>query len=103
LVCAVDLAWPLEPTEPPYRPQHARQQKRPITSGRIAISMMITISGTATTPLITADQNSALIGSSRRCQSNAGSSTRRATAISRAAIYAARARHSAKAAEQLCL
>ena len=38
--------------------------KRPITSGRIAISMMITISGTATTPLITADQNSALIGSS---------------------------------------
>jgi hypothetical protein len=38
-----------------------------------------------------------------RCQSNGGSSTRRATAISRAAIYAARARHSAKAAERLCL
>lgn len=36
---------------------------RPITSRRVAISMMITISGTATTPLITADQNSALIGS----------------------------------------
>ena len=37
--------------------------KRPITSWRIAMSMMITISGTATTPLITADQNSALMGS----------------------------------------
>ena len=37
--------------------------KRPITSWRIAMSMIITISGTATTPLITADQNSALIGS----------------------------------------
>ena len=37
--------------------------KRPITSRRIAMSMMITISGTATTPLITAYQNSALIGS----------------------------------------
>jgi hypothetical protein len=37
--------------------------KRPITSVRMAMSMMITISGTATTPLITADQNSALIGS----------------------------------------
>jgi hypothetical protein len=37
--------------------------KRPMTSRRIAISMMMTISGTATTPLITADQNSALIGS----------------------------------------
>jgi len=37
--------------------------KQPITSCRIAMSMMITISGTATTPLITADQNSALIGS----------------------------------------
>lgn len=35
--------------------------KRPITSRRSAISMMITIS--ATTPLMTADQNSALIGS----------------------------------------
>ena len=38
-----------------------------------------------------------------RCQSNGGSSTRTATAISRAAIYAARARQSAKAAERLCL
>ena len=38
-----------------------------------------------------------------RCQSNGGSSICRATAISRAAIYAARARHSAKAAERLCL
>ena len=38
--------------------------KAPITSRRIAISMMIAISGTATTPLMTADQNSALIGSS---------------------------------------
>jgi hypothetical protein len=38
-----------------------------------------------------------------RCQSNRGSSTCGATAISRAAIYAARARHSAKAAERLCL
>jgi transposase len=39
----------------------------------------------------------------RRCQSNGGSSTCSAIAISRAAIYAARARHSAKAAERLCL
>jgi hypothetical protein len=39
----------------------------------------------------------------RRCQSNGGSSTCSATAISRAAIYATRARHSAKAAERLCL
>jgi starvation-inducible DNA-binding protein len=38
-----------------------------------------------------------------RCQSNAGSSACGATATSRAAIYAARARHSAKAAERLCL
>jgi beta-glucosidase len=38
-----------------------------------------------------------------RCQSNGGSSTCGATGISRAAIYAARARHSAKAAERLCL
>src|SRR3984957_556457 len=37
--------------------------KSPITSSRIAMSMMITINGTATTPLITADQNNALIGS----------------------------------------
>src|ERR1700722_13350579 len=37
--------------------------KSPITSWRIAMSMMITINGTATTPLITADQNNALIGS----------------------------------------
>src|SRR5579863_6639377 len=37
--------------------------KSPITSSRIAMSMMITINGTATTPLITADQNRALIGS----------------------------------------
>lgn len=37
--------------------------KAPMTSRRIAISMMTTINGTATTPLITADQNSALIGS----------------------------------------
>ena len=39
----------------------------------------------------------------RRCQSNGGSATCSATAISRAAIYAARARHSANAAERLCL
>ena len=39
----------------------------------------------------------------RRCQGNGGSSTCSATAISRAAIYAARARHSAKATERLCL
>ena len=38
-----------------------------------------------------------------RCQSNGGSPTCSATAISRAAIYAARARHSANAAERLCL
>jgi transposase-like protein len=38
-----------------------------------------------------------------RCQTNGDSSTCSATAISRAAIYAARARHSAKAAERLCL
>ncbi len=36
-------------------------------------------------------------------QSNGGSPTCSATAISRAAIYAARARHSANAAERLCL
>ena len=39
----------------------------------------------------------------RRCQSNGGSSTCSAIAISRAAIYSARARHSTKAAERLCL
>jgi hypothetical protein len=39
----------------------------------------------------------------RRCQSNGGSLTCSAIALSRAAIYAARARHSAKAAERLCL
>ena len=38
-----------------------------------------------------------------RCQCNGGSSLRSATAISRATIYAARARRSAKAAERLCL
>jgi hypothetical protein len=38
-----------------------------------------------------------------RCQGKGGSSTCSATAISRAAIYATRARHSAKAAERLCL
>ena len=37
--------------------------KAPITSRCIAISMITTISGTATTPLMTADQNNALIGS----------------------------------------
>ena len=41
--------------------------------------------------------------SQRRCQRNGGSSTCSVTVISRAAIYAARARHSAKAAERLCL
>ena len=41
--------------------------------------------------------------STRRCQSNGGSPTCSATAISRAAIYAARARHSAKAKERLSL
>jgi transposase len=46
---------------------------------------------------------SGLYSSRRRCQSNGGSSICSATAISRAAIYAARARHSAKAAERLCL
>src|SRR5262249_36640548 len=35
----------------------------PITSRRIVISIIIAMTGTATTPLITADQNSALIGS----------------------------------------
>jgi serine/threonine protein kinase len=46
-----------------------------------------------------------LLGESEagRCQSNGGSSTCSAIAISRAAIYATRARHSAKAAERLCL
>jgi hypothetical protein len=39
----------------------------------------------------------------RRCQGNGGSSTCSVTAISRTAIYGARARHSAKAAERLCL
>ena len=38
-----------------------------------------------------------------RCQGNGGSSTCSATAISRAAVYAARERHSANAAERLCL
>jgi hypothetical protein len=44
--------------------QRARgSTKRPIMSSwRIAMSKMITISGTATTPLITADQNSAFLG-----------------------------------------
>jgi len=37
---------------------------KPITPRRIAMSMMIAISGAETTPLITADQTSALIGSS---------------------------------------
>jgi hypothetical protein len=45
-------------------PHSARSStKSPITSSRIAMSMMIIINGTATTPLITADQNSALIES----------------------------------------
>ena len=35
----------------------------PITFGRMVIGIMTTISGTATTPFITALQNSALIGS----------------------------------------
>jgi hypothetical protein len=39
----------------------------------------------------------------RRCQSNGGSSTRRAHALFQMTIYAARARHSANAAERLCL
>jgi hypothetical protein len=38
--------------------------KRPITSRRLVISMMIAISGAAATPLMIADQNNALIGSS---------------------------------------
>jgi hypothetical protein len=41
--------------------------------------------------------------SQRRCQSNGGSSTRRAHALFQMTIYAARARHSADAAERLCL
>jgi hypothetical protein len=41
--------------------------------------------------------------SAGRCQGNGGSSTCSATAISRATIYSTRARHSAKAAERLCL
>jgi hypothetical protein len=46
------------------QPPSARgSTERLITSRRIAMSMMITISGTANTPLITAGQNSALIGS----------------------------------------
>ena len=44
-----------------------------------------------------------LFTSGRWCQGNGGSSTCSATAISRAAIYATRVRHSAKAAERLCL
>ena len=39
----------------------------------------------------------------RLCQSNGGSSTRRAHALFQMTIYAARARHSANAAERLCL
>ena len=38
-----------------------------------------------------------------RCQRNGGSSTRRAHALFQMTIYAARARHSANAAERLCL
>ena len=49
------------------------------------------------------DQREAGVPVPRRCQGNGGSSTCSATAISRAAIYATRARHSAKAAERLCL
>ena len=37
--------------------------KGPITLRCMAISMITTINGTATTPLMTADQNNALIGS----------------------------------------
>jgi len=39
----------------------------------------------------------------RQCQSNGGSPTCSATAVSQAAIYAARVRHSANAAKRLCL
>ena len=39
----------------------------------------------------------------RRCQRNGGSSTRRAHALFQMTSYAARARHSANAAERLCL
>jgi hypothetical protein len=41
--------------------------------------------------------------SSGRCQGNGGSSTPRAHALFQMTIYAARARHSANAAERLCL
>ena len=37
--------------------------KRPMTSGRMAMIIITNINGTATTPLITAHQNNALIGS----------------------------------------
>ena len=37
--------------------------KRPITLGCMAMIIITTINGTATTPLSTADQNNALIGS----------------------------------------
>ena len=37
--------------------------KRPMIFGRVASSIIIAITGTATTPLMTALQNSALIGS----------------------------------------
>ena len=40
--------------------------KGPMILGSAAISIIIAITGTATTPLITALQNSALIGSMRR-------------------------------------
>ena len=52
----------------------------------------------ATKPIVNAAE-----AAGRRCQSNGGSPRCSATAISRAAIYAARARHSANAAERLCL
>ena len=39
------------------------RMKGPITRRCMAISMITTINGTATTPLMTADQNNALIGS----------------------------------------
>ena len=62
----------ISPTATVIAPVHSHPTARrpggrtngPITSRRIAMSMMIAISGTATTPLMTADQNSALIGSS---------------------------------------
>ena len=47
----------------PMKRSRGDRQNSPITRLRVAISIMIAMIGTATTPLMTALQNSALMGS----------------------------------------